>query len=70
MNERDNRKAPPGQDAVERELHVVREAYARRFGYDVRAMFEDLRERQKRSGHAVVSFPPKRTVASDPEGAA
>ena len=70
MKEEDNGKAVPGGDAVERELHVVREEYARRFGYDVHEMFKDLREKQGRSGRTVVSFPPKRVVAGKREGAA
>lgn len=68
--EQGNGEKMPGRDPVERELHAIREEYARRFGYDVHAMFEDLREKQKRSGREVVSFPPKRVIESEREGAA
>lgn len=62
-------KKVPGRDTVERELHSYREEYAREFGYDIHEMFEDLREKQERSGRAVVSFPPKRTSRDARKGA-
>ena len=49
-----------GRDAIEKELHAVREEYARQFGYDVHAMFEDLRKKQEQGLRQIVSFPPKR----------
>ena len=70
MKEKSSGKGMPGRDAIERELHAVREEYARTFGYDLHKMFEDLREKQGRSGRAVVSFPPKRIVKGGREEAA
>lgn len=38
------------------ELHAFREAYAQRFGNDLRAICEFARARQKESGHVVVNL--------------
>lgn len=38
------------------EIHKIREAYAKKFDFDVDAMFEDLRENQSNSNHKIVSF--------------
>lgn len=65
-----NGKGLPGRDAIEQELHAVREAYAREFGYDVHAMFEDLRAQQEKSGRSVVSFPARRVGEGQGEGTA
>jgi hypothetical protein len=50
------------KDEVLEEVRKVREAYAARFGYDLAAIFRDLRERELASGREVVSLPPKRIV--------
>ena len=34
----------------------VRDAYAARFNYDLRAIFRDLKEQEKRSGRTLVSY--------------
>ena len=52
-------------DAVIAELHAVRDAYAARFGYDVRAIFADLRAAQEASGREYVSLPPRRPANPD-----
>jgi hypothetical protein len=49
-------------DEIVEEVRAAREAYAREFNYDIRAMCKDLRERQATSGHKVVSFPPRKPV--------
>ncbi len=46
-------------DPIVEEVRAAREAYARKFNYDLKAMVEDLKERQKRSGRKVVTLPPK-----------
>ncbi len=48
------------EDIVVAEVRAAREEIAKRFDYDLRAIFEDARMRQKESGRTVVSFPPKR----------
>jgi hypothetical protein len=48
------------QDNIINEIHQIRERYAKRFNFDLKAMCADLREKQRKSGRAVVAFPPKR----------
>jgi hypothetical protein len=47
-------------DSVVREVREIREAYARRFGYDLDAMHRDLKAKEQASGRTIVSFPPRR----------
>lgn len=44
-------------DPIVDEVRRVRDAYAARFNYDLRAIFRDLKEQEKRSGRKVVSCP-------------
>jgi hypothetical protein len=48
------------RDPIVDEVHKHREAYAKRFNYDLAAICRDLRKKQKASGRNIVSFPPKR----------
>ena len=41
------------------ELRKTRDEHAKRFNYDVKAIMDDLRDKEKKSGKKVVSFPPK-----------
>ena len=43
------------KDPIVEEVRAVREAYAKRFDYDVRAICQDLRNRQKKGEHEIVS---------------
>lgn len=43
-------------DPIVDEVRRVRDAYAARFNYDLRAIFRDLKEKEKRSGRKVVSY--------------
>ena len=45
-------------DTIVAEVRRTREALASQFNYDLQAMIEDARERQKTGGRKVVSFPP------------
>jgi hypothetical protein len=47
-------------DPVIAEIRRTREAYAERFGGDVRAMLADIVERQRQGGREVVARSPKR----------
>lgn len=47
-------------DPIIAELYRIREEYAKRFNYDIAAMAEHIRGRQKEHPERVVSFPPKR----------
>ena len=48
------------KDPIVEEVRRAREAHARQFDYDLDAICEDLRKREKESGHPTVSLPPKR----------
>jgi hypothetical protein len=49
-------------DPIVDEVRHARDTYAARFNYDLRAIYRDLKEQEKRSGRKVVSCPP----ASEP----
>jgi hypothetical protein len=43
-------------DPIVDEVRRVRDAYAARFNYDLRAIYRDLKEKEKRNGRKIVSF--------------
>ena len=43
-------------DPIVDEVRRARDAYAARFNYDLRAIFRDLKEQEKRGGRKVVSY--------------
>jgi hypothetical protein len=47
-------------DDVLLEVRKVREAYAKQFGYDLRAIHRDLKAQEQASGRRIVSLPPRR----------
>jgi hypothetical protein len=47
-------------DPIVEEVRAAREAYARRFGFDLRAICRDLRDQERRSDRELVSLPPRR----------
>lgn len=51
-------------DPIVKEVREVREAYLRKFNYDLEAIFRDLKAKEKehaeKGTHRVVSLPPKR----------
>ena len=47
------------QDPIVEEVRAVRDAYARRFAYDLDAIWEDVRRRERESGAKTVSLPPR-----------
>ncbi|WP_428097124.1 hypothetical protein [Candidatus Rariloculus sp.] len=51
-------------DPVIAEVRAVRDRHAARFGYDVKAIFRDIRSLQKTSGREVVRYP-ARAIAAD-----
>ena len=46
-------------DPVVEEVRKARQAHAKKFNYDLSAICADLREKEKTSGHPVVSRKPK-----------
>ena len=51
---------------VEEEIHKMREERAKRFNYDLKAMYDDLKETEKRYGFKVVALPIKRREPAKP----
>jgi len=56
-------------DPIVNEVRRIRDELAKKFNYDVDAIFADLREKQKRHSHRVVNLKDRRkagqTVARD-----
>ena len=47
------------RDPIVDEVRRFRDAYAKRFHYDLEAICRDIRAKQTQSGRTVVSLPPK-----------
>ena len=52
------------RDEIVEEVRRVREAYAEKFHFDLEAIFQDLKERERASGREYVTLPPRRIVPS------
>jgi hypothetical protein len=50
-------------DPLVDEVRAIREAYAKRFNYDLKAIYRDLKRQERKSGRKIVSFAPKRSKA-------
>ncbi len=48
------------KDHIVEEVRKARQEHAARFGYDLRAIYNDLKTTEKLGGRKVVSLPPKR----------
>ena len=49
-------------DSILEEMWKTKDTLAAKFDYDLRAMVRDMRSREKRSGHKLVSFVKERTA--------
>lgn len=60
------------RDPIVEEIRQLRQQYAAQFNHDLKAICQDLRERQKKSGRKVVTLPPRpaRQVKMDDQPAA
>ncbi len=54
------------KDEIIEELHKHREEFASKFNYDIRKMFEYLREQREKSGRKYVSFADTKTDQNKP----
>ena len=50
------------KNPIEEEVRRAREAHAKQFNYDLDAICEDLKKREKTPGHPTISFAPKRVA--------
>lgn len=55
------------KDPIVEEVRQAREEHAKKFGYNLPAIFADIRQQQQKSGYEYVSFPAKRIAASSEE---
>lgn len=51
------------QDPIIAEVRRIREAYIKRFNYDLQALYSALKAQEERSPRLKVSFPPKRVIS-------
>jgi hypothetical protein len=60
-------------DPIVDEVRRIRDAHAATFNYDLDAIFQDIKEQEKKSGLTFVSYPPRRAKPNQtlqPTGAA
>jgi hypothetical protein len=50
------------EDKIVAEVRAVRQAHAEKFGFDLGAIFEDLKQEERRSQRETLTFPPKPAV--------
>jgi hypothetical protein len=55
-------------DPIVEEVRRVRDAHAARFGYDLRAIYEDFKARERALGREVLYLPPKRATRAPRSG--
>jgi len=56
------------EDPIVAEIRRIREEYAARFNYDLDAIYQDLKEQERKSGRKFVSYPPRRIPAAEIPG--
>jgi hypothetical protein len=49
-------------DPIVDEVRRTRDAHAAKFNYDLDAIFQDIKEQEKKSGLKFVSFPPRKAA--------
>ena len=52
------------QDPIVAETRALREQYASQFGHNAEAIFQDILRRQAAPGKVLVSYPPRKPIAS------
>jgi len=48
------------RDSIVEEVRAMRDSYAKKFNYDLDAIYHDLKELETKSGRAFILLPPKR----------
>ena len=57
-------------DPIVEEVRRIRDAHAAMFDYDLDAIFQDIKEQEKKSGLKFVSYPPRQAAPNpSPTGA-
>lgn len=60
----DIQPAKPTGDVVLQEIWRIKDELSAARGHDIDRLFDDLRQREKQSGHRVVNFQTKRKIAA------
>ena len=55
------------KDPIVEEVRKARQEHAAKFGYDLKAIYDDLKATEKLGRHKVVSLPPKRLKKKETE---
>jgi hypothetical protein len=50
------------QDEIIKEVRAIREAYGARLGFDIRALYNEAKQSEGKSGRPVIALEPRRTV--------
>lgn len=50
------------KDPIVEEIHKFREEHAKKFNYNLEAIFKDLKEKERKGGRNIISLPIKRKV--------
>ena len=48
------------KDPIVEEIDKIRETLAAKFNYDIKAMYDDIKKREQKSGRKIVSFAKKK----------
>ena len=56
------------QDPIVAEVRRVRKAHAAQFGFDLEAIYKDLKAQEKRGQRRMISFPPRRVSTVQQQG--
>lgn len=54
------------EDTIVNEIRAARQAHAEKFGFDLPAIYDDLKQAEERSNRRIVSFPPKPAMLAEP----
>ncbi|OGG51724.1 MAG: hypothetical protein A3F84_23545 [Candidatus Handelsmanbacteria bacterium RIFCSPLOWO2_12_FULL_64_10] len=57
----------PWEDPIVEEVRKARDAYAKRFNYDLDAIYRDLKEKERKSGRVVVPCPTREVAGNSSE---
>lgn len=54
------------EDKIVAEVRSVRQAHAEKFDFDLKAIYQDLKDQEGQGGRTTVSFPPKLPLPVQP----
>ncbi|NIT99829.1 MAG: hypothetical protein GWN01_02455 [Nitrosopumilaceae archaeon] len=57
------------QDPIVEKIHKIRQEHAGKFNFDLRAIFEDLKEQERKGRQKIVSLPIKRQTSRQEKSA-